>query len=127
MDDPAVLRREIEEKRRKAAEAALKRDQEKLGKKQKELVKWTGALVPPAELFKSGANRTKYSEWDEDGLPTKTAQGEDMTKNALKACRKEQAQQARVHDELLAKGDFEAFIADLRAEVDALQATLATR
>ena len=124
MDDPEVLRREIEEKKQKATEAALRKTAEQLKKKTKELDKWTGAVVPPTELFKVGANKGKYSAWDEEGLPTKTVDGEDLTKNAFKACKKEQGQQKRVHEELLGKGDYESFIADLRTEIEVLQGKL---
>eukprot|EP00959_Pyramimonas_sp_CCMP1952_P463039 9484232-Pyramimonas_sp.AAC.1 len=50
------LRREVQEKREKAAEAAAKKAANKLDKLRKESAKWAAATVPPEELFKASGN-----------------------------------------------------------------------
>ena len=49
------------------------------------------ALGKPKDMFKNAT----YSAWDDAGVPTKTAAGDDVTKNRKKKCAKQQKKQAR--------------------------------
>merc|ERR1712178_554117 len=42
------------------------------------------ALIPLTELFKQGDHAGKYSEWDAEGYPTKTAEGEAVPEKMKK-------------------------------------------
>ena len=48
-------------------------------------------LGKPKDMFKNAT----YSAWDDAGVPTKTAAGDDVTKNHKKKCAKQQKKQAR--------------------------------
>jgi len=89
------LAKEVEQKR-KAEQAkidakleAQKREQEKLEK----------AKVPPGQMFRGMAD--KYSAFDEAGLPTKDAEGKELTKSAAKNLKKEYDAQAKAHQKHL--------------------------
>ncbi|QWU88168.1 hypothetical protein CA3LBN_002433 [Candidozyma haemuli] len=79
-----------EKKKQEQAAANAKKEQERLEK----------AKVPPQDLFK---DTSLYSEWDEQGLPTKTAAGEEVTKSMRKKLTKQQQQQEKLHQEYLQK------------------------
>lgn len=86
--DPEQLARELRAAEAKEAEAQARRVA--LLKLQEEKAK--RAAVAPADLFKDSA---KYSKWDERGIPTHDATGEELSKNARKKCVKEfEAQEA---------------------------------
>lgn len=77
-------------KKQQQAEAAAKKEQERLEKMK----------VLPQEMFR---DPLVYSEWDEQGLPTKNAAGEEVTKSMRKKLAKQQQQQEKLHAEYLAK------------------------
>lgn len=86
--DPEQLAREMKVVEEKEAEiqarrvALLKLQEEKARK----------ASMSPTELFQDSG---KYSKWDERGVPTHDASGEELSKNARKKCLKEfEAQEA---------------------------------
>ena len=90
--DPEQLAREMQAAAEREAEALarklalLKLQEEKAAAKAKK------ASVAPGDLFRSDA---RYSKWDERGIPTHDANGEELSKNARKKCLKEyEAQEA---------------------------------
>lgn len=85
-DDKILKIREKEEK---------KLQQQKL-KEQQEKEKLEKAKVKPEDLFK---DKSKYSEWDEEGIPTKDANGEEVTKSAKKKLAKQWAAQKKLHEQ----------------------------
>ena len=104
-EDPTELQREIEEKRaaeRERAAAKAKAAQDKAGA---ELDKFGAAhAAVPAEMFRTGeAYAGKYAEFDERGVPTKLANGEELPKNQKKGLEKELARILKLKDELAAK------------------------
>jgi cysteinyl-tRNA synthetase len=94
------------------AELRLAREQ----KEQKELQKREGKLKREAEEREKAAKRLEmgkvsekdvfrteaYSAWDEEGLPTKDAEGVELPKSRSKKLKKEWAQQKKLHEEWLA-------------------------
>ncbi|CCD25716.1 cysteine--tRNA ligase NDAI_0F03980 [Naumovozyma dairenensis CBS 421] len=76
------------------AKAQRKLEQERL-KKQKEEERREKARVSPLEMFKTDA----YSAWDEQGLPTKDKDGNDVTKSMTKKLKKQWDQQNKLHQE----------------------------
>lgn len=81
---------EKERKKQEQAAANLKREQERLEKMK----------VHPKDLFQ---DKSLYSEWDEQGLPTKTANGEEVTKSMKKKLTKQYQQQEKLYQEYLSK------------------------
>lgn len=80
---------EKERKKQAQAEANAKKEAERLER----------AKVPPQELFR---DPSLYSEWDDQGLPTKNAAGEEVTKSMRKKLVKQYQQQEKLHAEYLA-------------------------
>lgn len=89
----AKLQVQLEKERKKEAARleALRQEQEKAEK----------AKVNPKDLFKTD----EYSQWDEDGLPTVDAQGEEVTKSKRKTLKKVWDKQKKLYDAYIAKGD----------------------
>lgn len=94
---PAIVRpvtqdvieiRESEEQRR------LQRQREREERERKALEQREKGKVRPCEMFKT----PEFSAWDTDGLPTKDAVGNDITKSRVKKLRKEWERQKAVHE-----------------------------
>lgn len=77
-------------KKKEQAEAAAKKEEERLAKMK----------INPKDLFQ---DKTLYAEWDEQGLPTKTAAGEEVTKSMKKKLMKQYQQQEKLYNEYLSK------------------------
>jgi len=77
--------REKEEARKRLEAEERKRDE--------------AAKVDPATIFRTA----EWSEWDADGVPTKDAKGEDVTKSRSKALRKLWEKQKKAHEAWKAK------------------------
>ncbi|EKX54961.1 cysteinyl-tRNA synthetase [Guillardia theta CCMP2712] len=83
LDDPEVLARERQQKLMQAAEAQKKKVENKLEKVRKELEKWSGCSVAAGEMFKPLTD--KYSKFDDQGIPTHNAAGEELSKKQRQA------------------------------------------
>jgi len=92
-DEKAAIAQEKADKRAANQAAADAKRREKLEK----------GRTPPQELFKTGQYAQEYSKWDEAGLPTHDAKGEEITKNALKKLKKMWDQQQVLHNAFLAE------------------------
>jgi cysteinyl-tRNA synthetase len=74
------------------AEAKAKREAEEAEKKAKLAEQ---AKIDPRDMFRT----EEYSAWDEEGLPTKDAKGEEVTKGKNKKLRKEWEKQKKLFEE----------------------------
>lgn len=90
-----------EEKAAREAEKLAKKAEQKLTREKAEQELKEKAKVRPEDMFKADE---RYSEWDEQGLPTKTKDGSDVTKNQLKTLKKAWEKQKKAHEDLKAKG-----------------------
>ncbi|ORY19248.1 tRNA synthetases class I (C) catalytic domain-domain-containing protein [Clohesyomyces aquaticus] len=79
---------------RQKREAKEKRDKEEAEKKAKLAEQ---AKLSHKEMFKT----EEYSQWDDDGMPTKDAKGEDVPKSRTKKLRKDWERQRKLHEEYL--------------------------
>jgi cysteinyl-tRNA synthetase len=124
MANPAELRKELEDKKAKEAEKAKQKVQRKLDSKIKELAKTKTSAVPPAETYTG--QKDLYSAFDETGMPTKQADGEELSKAQVKKLKKELGNKTKAYEKLVkeANGDIPAFIAGIEAEIAALRAQL---
>ncbi|KAG7660656.1 CYR1 [[Candida] subhashii] len=77
-----------EKRKQEQAAANAKKEQERLAKMK----------VRPQDLFQ---DKELYSEWDENGIPTKDAKGEEVTKSMKKKLLKQYQQQDKLHQEYL--------------------------
>jgi cysteinyl-tRNA synthetase len=87
-------RSEKEQREQEKRDAKAKRDREEAEKQRERDEK---AKVSPKELFRTA----EYSEWDEEGLPTKDKEGKEVTKSKRKGLVKELKKQEKLHEEWL--------------------------
>ena len=88
-------RKLIQEKNQRAKEKEAKKLEQKRLKEAKEAERREKARVSPNDMFRNEA----YSEWNEEGLPTKNQDGSDVTKSMLKKLKKQWDQQKKLHEE----------------------------
>lgn len=86
-EEKASAAREKAERQQMAAAAAEAKKRERLEK---------GKLAP-GEMFRTA----EYSKWDDDGVPTHDAQGQELAKARRKKLVKEQDAQKKLHAEWL--------------------------
>lgn len=86
-DEKAAAARDKADKKAASQAAAEKKRKEKLEK----------GRTPPSELFKT----EEYSKWDQDGMPTHDAKGEEVTKSKLKKLKKDYDLQQKLHEAFL--------------------------
>lgn len=100
--DKEVLLKEKEEKR--IAEEKKKEEKEK--KKAIEKAKLADLeakkKIPPSEMFKTGEHAGKFSKFDEKGMPTHDAKGEEVAKSQLKKLQKLYQAQEKRYNEVMA-------------------------
>eukprot|EP00299_Pterocystis_sp_00344_P019187 c9546_g1_i2.p1 GENE.c9546_g1_i2~~c9546_g1_i2.p1 ORF type:complete len:879 (+),score=259.52 c9546_g1_i2:47-2683(+) len=122
LDNPAVLKQEIEEKRRKQNEAQAKKVEGQLKKKLEEIAKATEAVTPPDQLYRSNP---EYSEFDETGVPTKDKAGTEISKAQIKKMKKQVEGQAKLHSQYIekfgSKEGIEQHLKALESEAEELQ------
>ncbi|KAI8834116.1 tRNA synthetases class I (C) catalytic domain-containing protein [Chytridium lagenaria] len=58
--------------------------------------------TPPNLLFKEGESAGLYSKWDEKGIPTHKADGEEISRSGLKKMQKQYEAQEKLHEKYLA-------------------------
>uniref|UniRef100_A0A7S4T7M1 cysteine--tRNA ligase n=1 Tax=Alexandrium monilatum TaxID=311494 RepID=A0A7S4T7M1_9DINO len=124
-DDPEALRRELREQAEKAAAAARDKIANRLALKRQELQAAEKAAVQPALLFREGPDAATYGAFDESGLPTKLAGGEEVSKSLSKQLAKQLAKQQKDFEKLqkqAGEGGVDAFLEKLRKEVGELEA-----
>lgn len=89
-----------EEKASKEREKAAQKEAAKIAREKLEAEKWEKAKVSPVDMFKGDE---RWSEWDGEGMPSKTKEGEDVPKSQVKKLRKDWERQKKVHEEWKAK------------------------
>jgi len=125
LDDPEVLARERAAKIAAAAEAAQKKIENKLVKAKKEFDKWEVSSVPPSAMFKDGAAADKYSQWDEQGIPTHAKDGTELSKKQRQGVEKEYKKREGEHAKYLEQEAKESgFLEKLSKEMKGLEDAL---
>ncbi|ODQ54152.1 cysteinyl-tRNA synthetase [Saitoella complicata NRRL Y-17804] len=84
--------KEAKEREKQERKEAMKREAER-----KRLEKLEKGRTRPEEMFKT----KEYSAWDEQGLPTLDAEGQEIAKSKKKKLTKEFEQQKKLHEEFL--------------------------
>ncbi|KAK6455527.1 cysteinyl-tRNA synthetase [Scheffersomyces xylosifermentans] len=79
---------EKERKKKEQAAANAKKEEERIAK----------SKINPVDMFK---DTSVYSEWNDAGIPTKDAKGEEVSKSMQKKLVKQQVQQQKLYDEYL--------------------------
>ncbi|KAJ6591709.1 cysteinyl-tRNA synthetase [Mycena vulgaris] len=94
MGPPAELVATRDAKARQAQEAELQRESARAERVRAERQKREQASVDPKDMFRT----EEYSEWDNEGIPTKDAGGVDVAKSKKKTLKKDWDKQKRLHD-----------------------------
>ncbi|KAF4154594.1 hypothetical protein CNMCM8927_001445 [Aspergillus lentulus] len=98
---PALVRpvtRELIQAREEKAARARQKQIEKENKEKEALKKLEKGKLSHLELFRTN----EYSAWDEEGIPTRDAAGEEITKSRAKKLRKDWERQKKLHETWLA-------------------------
>ena len=96
-NEPALIRPVTRELRAARQEKENRERAKQLAKTERE--KQAAARAEKGRLSHLDMFRTsEYSAWDEDGIPTKDAEGVDITKSRDKKLRKDQAAQKKLHE-----------------------------
>ncbi|KAJ1919820.1 cysteinyl-tRNA synthetase [Mycoemilia scoparia] len=90
-----------EEKEAKLREKERQKKERALAAEKKRLEKLEKGKVSPQEMFRTEDRRSEFSEWDENGFPTKDKDGNELTKNKKKNLEKELKKQQVLHEEYL--------------------------
>eukprot|EP01059_Diplonema_ambulator_P001714 TRINITY_DN11448_c0_g1_i1.p2 TRINITY_DN11448_c0_g1~~TRINITY_DN11448_c0_g1_i1.p2 ORF type:complete len:713 (+),score=360.42 TRINITY_DN11448_c0_g1_i1:171-2309(+) len=127
MEDPEVLMKEIQEKKEVARQAARKKQEASAAALEKK-VKTAESVVEagdPATMFKRNPE-FEGAEFDDEGMPVKTKEGEDVPKSRSKKLVKDKSKQEAAWKDLQTKseGNPEEYIKKMKAELDELNKTL---
>ncbi|KAL2809754.1 tRNA synthetases class I (C) catalytic domain-containing protein [Aspergillus granulosus] len=98
---PAIVRpvsRDLIQAREEKAAQALQKQKEREAKEKEALKKLEKGKLSHLEMFRT----SEYSAWDEEGLPTRDAGGEEITKSRAKKLRKDWERQKKLHETWLA-------------------------
>lgn len=90
----------MQEKEAREEAKRLKKLEQQRQRELKEKERREKASVSPLEMFK---NKELYSEWDEQGIPLKDKDGNDVTKSMTKKLKKQWEQQKKLHEEYFGK------------------------
>lgn len=74
--------------------------QEKERKQKEKEEKEAAKRIPPWEMFKRGDDATKYSKYDEKGIPTHGADGEEISKKQRKKLEKQYETQQKNYEQV---------------------------
>jgi len=120
LDDPELLIKERDDKRRMAKENALKKIRNKLKKQSADLNKWNTARLTPSQLMNS--MKDKYSQFDQKGIPTHDSDGNPLKKKPLKKASKEYKKQTKMHANYCKEMDKDPeFLDKLRKNIEQLK------
>ncbi|EPS39792.1 hypothetical protein H072_6211 [Dactylellina haptotyla CBS 200.50] len=89
------------EKEEKAAERERKKEEIRMQREKAEQEKLEKGKLSPFVMFKEGQGSEEWSEWDEEGIPTKDKSGEPVTKSKSKTLKKVWLQQKKLHEAYL--------------------------
>ncbi|KAL4772749.1 tRNA synthetases class I (C) catalytic domain-containing protein [Aspergillus nidulans var. acristatus] len=98
---PAIVRpvsRDLIQAREEKAAQALQKQREREAKEKEALKKLQKGKLSHLEMFRTN----EYSAWDEEGLPTRDAAGEEIAKSRSKKLRKDWERQKKLHEAWLA-------------------------
>lgn len=102
LEDSETLVKEIQRKKegeRQKKEEAARQKAEREAKKAEELQK--GRLSPQDMFRESSEYAGKYSAFDDSGIPSKDAEGKELSKSAMKTLMKARARQEKLHAKYL--------------------------
>lgn len=104
LEDPEVLAQERKKKQEDAETKRLEKEAKARLQAEKAAEKATRDRIPPNEWFLNATTDEggpKYSKFDDDGIPTHSADGEELPKSQIKSLKKEWTRQKTAHEKWL--------------------------
>ncbi|KAK6509685.1 hypothetical protein TWF481_004416 [Arthrobotrys musiformis] len=92
---------EKREKEEKAAERERNKEELRRQKEKADREKLEKGKLSPFVMFKEGEGSSEFSEWDEEGIPTKDKDGEPVAKSRGKTLKKQWLVQKKAHEAYL--------------------------
>ncbi|KAF3941077.1 hypothetical protein ABW19_dt0205742 [Dactylella cylindrospora] len=92
---------EKKEKEARAAEKERRKEELRREKERVERERLEKGKLSPLVMFKEGEGSEEYSEWDEEGMPTKDKEGAAVAKSKSKTLKKQWLMQKKLHDAYL--------------------------
>mmetsp|Transcript_38296 Transcript_38296/g.93860 ORF Transcript_38296/g.93860 Transcript_38296/m.93860 type:complete len:648 (-) Transcript_38296:154-2097(-) len=102
LDDPETVMREIARKRQEQEAKRLESERRAAELAAREQAELELGRIPPSGMFKLAPHDAQYSAWDEEGLPTLTSDGSEVSKSQRKKLAKERERQKKRHEKYLA-------------------------
>ncbi|KAJ2372792.1 cysteinyl-tRNA synthetase [Coemansia sp. RSA 2607] len=99
--NPEEVRREREARQAEEDAKRAKKEASIRAAEEKRLAKLAAGKLAPKDMFRTPEMRELYSEWNENGLPTKDKAGEELAKSKVKKLEKQWAAQEKLHSEYL--------------------------
>ena len=90
------------EKEAKAREKEEKKEAARLEREKAEREKLLKGKLSPHVMYKEGEGSEEFSEWDEQGMPTKDKEGKEVAKSRMKKLKQGWDRQKKLHDAYLA-------------------------
>jgi cysteinyl-tRNA synthetase len=97
--DPEILMREQEQKRQLEEAKKAEKERKQKEKDEKERLKKLARQIPPEKLFKQGQYENKFSQFDENGIPTHDAEQKEISKGQRKKLEKLWQDQKKTYEE----------------------------
>ena len=125
LDDPQILYNEYKDRLKREHEILKAKNLNKLEALYKEIWKTSDAMIEPKDLFQNKS----YSDWTIEGLPTKLANGDELSKAQMKNNKKKFDKHVIENKQLFAKtkGDPKSFLNTLVDECTRLVSELSTQ
>lgn len=102
LEDAKALVMELERKRWAEEKRREEKERQKAAKEAKLAGELEKGRLAPELLFREGKEyKGKYSSFNEDGMPTKDAEGSELSKSALKSLAKAKERQEKLHAKFL--------------------------
>lgn len=102
LEDAKALVMELERKRQAEEKRREEKERQKAAKEAKLAEELEKGRLAPELLFKEGKeHKGKYSSFNEDGMPSKDAKGNELSKSALKSLAKARERQEKLHAKFL--------------------------
>ncbi|XP_060068191.1 cysteine--tRNA ligase, cytoplasmic-like [Ylistrum balloti] len=97
--DRETLLKEREEKLRQQEQKQKEKERKKKEQEAAKAAKEAQARIPPSELFRK--ETSKYSQFDDKGIPTHDAEGKELAKSAIKKLNKMYEAQEKTYNKFL--------------------------
>lgn len=97
LDDPEAIKRDIEQKIRIQKEKAAQKEEQRRRDAEKQQQKLVQGAIEPKDYFKVGEEKGKYSQYDDNGMPTHDAAGVELSAKSKKKLAKDMEKQVELH------------------------------